>query len=112
MKKEIWDNSKIDYISKILVKKRKPFIIKVLGSVKAHKDCADDKRMYYVRKMYYDRIVLIEQMIRVADPDLSDIFTSFAFKKGMEPKSWQLEVESKDVNNDDDDDDLPNYYGM
>jgi len=49
-------------------------------------------KIYKLRKLEYEDVVIMERIVRQSDCDADDIIESKEFKKGKEPKKWPLEI--------------------
>ncbi len=75
-----------------------PYTITILGKVQGHG--LDDEiyeeaysicTIYTMRKLEYKDVVLLEKLRRNSDCDVDDFILSFEFKKGHEPRNWEIE---------------------
>jgi len=87
--------SSIDTTLKVLKELGESYSLKEIGIVTGYglnDDLPNDEsKKYKLRRLEYKDKVIIEQIIRNTDCDINDVIISKEFKKGEEPKDFELE---------------------
>lgn len=88
--------SDIDNTIEVLKETGTPYTLVEIGKVNGmglNDDIqSDDIKQYPIRRLEYKTFVVLEQLQRTPDCDSDDWLISKKFKKGEEPKKWELEV--------------------
>lgn len=88
--KDVLLASEVDITIRALRDLKRPFSMRVLGQVKG---MGNEDGFYQIRRLAFNNIVILEQMVRMNDCDLSDVLTSREFSLQTEPKDWPIEIE-------------------
>lgn len=100
--KNIINTSAINNTISVLEKLGTPYTVTTLGKVRGrglndkiwmekNEDAYPICTIYTLRKLEYKDVVLLEKIIRNSDCDVDDFILSFEFKKGHEPRDWEIE---------------------
>lgn len=101
--KETINMSAVDGTISVLENLGTPYTLTILGKIKGREFNDDiskydeegnpnfETREYAMRQLEYKDVVLLEKIIRNSDCDIDDYIISYEFKKGYEPKDWEIE---------------------
>ena len=94
-----WDkntirDTKIDNTIEVLKENNIPYTVEVLGTVEARgiNDDYQGIKEHTIRKLTYQKFVILEQMVRSDDCDVNDIIETMKVNIEDTPKEWEIDV--------------------